>query len=245
MRTVIQSRPIAVLLPLVGLLMLAGCSATVAPSPNVIQRVSGEAPAPHGSGFLGDYSQLKPGTGEQPQWVYNNPQADWTKYTKVMLDPVTFLALEQDNVAQKDQRWLCDYFYNSLKEQLSTKFTIVDQPGPGVMRVQMALTDASGAVPVLRTVSVLVPQARVANMVQSLASGSYAFVGSATAEVQITDSVTGERLAAYMDKRLGGMAFKSAAQWKWGDAQTALDYWSKKLADRLAEFQSGKVRPPA
>lgn len=43
-------------------LLLAGCSQTVAPEPNVIQRAQGETPAPPPpSGFLGsDYSLLQP-----------------------------------------------------------------------------------------------------------------------------------------------------------------------------------------
>jgi len=72
------------------------------------------------------------------------------------------------------------------------------------MRIQIALTDATSATPGLRSVSVVVPQARVLNLVQSMGTGSYAFVGSAQAEAQITDSVTGERLAASVDKREGG-----------------------------------------
>jgi hypothetical protein len=43
-------------------------------------------------------------------------------------------------------------------------------------------------------VSVIVPQARILNGLQSLATGSYAFVGSAEAEMKATDSTTGEML---------------------------------------------------
>jgi hypothetical protein len=107
------------------------------------------------------------------------------------------------------------------------------------MRLQVALTDATAPTPGLRSVSVVVPQARVLNLVQSMGTGSYAFVGSAEAEAQIIDSVTGERLAASVDKRLGGMALSSAAQWKWGDAEAAMKYWAEKLSTRLAELKSG------
>jgi Protein of unknown function (DUF3313) len=54
--------------------------------------MSGEQPPPiQTSGFLGDYSQLKPGNEGQSALVYINPNAQWSKYTKVILDPVQFL----------------------------------------------------------------------------------------------------------------------------------------------------------
>ena len=55
--------------------------------------------------------------------------------------------------------------------------------------------------------------------------------------VQISDSVTGERLAASVGKREGGMALSSALQWKWGDAEAVMDYWADKLTTRLGELK--------
>jgi hypothetical protein len=55
-----------------------------------------------------------------------------------------------------------------------------------------------------------VPQARVLNLAQSMATKSYAFVGSAVAEMKATDSVSGQLLAEAVDKRAAGMGLKSA-----------------------------------
>jgi hypothetical protein len=88
------------------------------------------------------------------------------------------------------------------------------------MKLRIALTDANAATPGLRSVSVVILQARILNLVQSMGTGSCAFVGGAQAEAEMTDSVTGERLAASVDKREGGMALSTAMQWKWGDAET-------------------------
>lgn len=40
------------------------------------------------SGFLGDYSQLQPGKSGEALLVYRNPGADFSKYDKVLVDPV-------------------------------------------------------------------------------------------------------------------------------------------------------------
>src|SRR5215470_13361389 len=91
--------------------------------------------------------------------------------------------------------------------------------------------------PDLRTVSVIVPQARVLNGIQSLATGSYAFVGSAEAEMNATDSTTGQLLAAAVDQRAGGMGIKSAASFEWGDSENAIDYWAEKITNRFLQLQ--------
>ncbi len=54
------------------------------------------------------------------------------------------------------------------------------------MKLAVALTDASAAVPGLRTISIVVPQARTLNLIQSVATGSYAFVGSAEGDAKLT-----------------------------------------------------------
>src|SRR3989440_4159362 len=88
---------------------------------------------------------------------------------------------------------------------------------PGVIKLQVALIDATTAIPGLRSVSVVVPQARILNLAQSMATDSYAFAGSAEAEMKATDWVSGELLAEAVDQRTGGMGLKSAASFEWGD----------------------------
>jgi len=126
---------------------------------------------------------------------------------------------------------------NAIQTDLAKSFTLTDQPGPGVMTLDVALMDATTAIPGLRTISVVVPQARILNAAQSLATDSYAFVGSAEAEMKATDSVTNEMLVEAVDKQAGGMGIKGAASFQWGDAQNAMDYWAQKIPQRLLELQ--------
>lgn len=192
------------------------------------------------SGFLKDYSQLEPGAEGQALLVYFNPTARWGQYDKVLLEPVT-VGLDPDRqVSEQDQQMLSSYYYHALEQNLSKDFALVNKPGPGVMTLRVALTDATTATPVLRTVSVVVPQARVLGSIKNLASGSYAFVGSAQSEGEVLDSLTGERLAAAVDRRSGGLSVKNAGVWEWGDAENAMDYWAQRTAQRLAELHKGQ-----
>lgn len=208
---------------------LAGCAVTEQSKPETVQH----------TGFLQDYSQLKPGTKDQMLLVYFNPNVDWARYNRVMLEPVQVWDSPDSKISEQDQQTLSTYYYNKLKDNLSKDFTLVDQPGPGVMRIRIALTNPTTATPVLRTVSVVVPQARILGAAKNLATGSYAFVGSAQSEGEIDDSVSGERLAAAVDRRSGGLSVKNAGVWEWGDAENAMDFWAQRLDQRLVELRSG------
>ena len=222
-------------------LLLAGCSQTVAPSPDIIQRATGETPAPPPpTGFLGnDYSLLTPpaeGTDQKAMLRYVNPNANWGSYTKVMIAPVTYWANDDSKLSAADQQALCDYMYTVLQKDLGKTFVIVNEPGPGVIKVSAALTDATSAVPVLRSISVVVPQARAVSLIKMAATGTYAFVGSAQGAVKLNDSVTGQLLAAAVDKRVGGTAVTNVTVWQWGDAEHAMDYWGNLIDQRMVAF---------
>jgi hypothetical protein len=153
-----------------------------------------------------------------------------------MIAPVTFWAADDSKVSAADQQTLCNYAYNVFVTDLGKNFTIVDQPGPGVMKLSAALTDATSAVPALRSISVVVPQARLLSAIKMVATGTYAFVGSAQGAAKLNDSVSGQLLAAWSDKRVGGTSIKNVDVFQWGDTENALDYWANGLDQRLVAF---------
>lgn len=194
--------------------------------------------------FLGSVChQLTPGSEGQMDLRYVNSKARWSQYTKVMIDPVIIVSSTESQVSPADQQHLADYFYASLKAKMGTKFQIAEQPGLGVMRLQVALTDAQGATPVLRTITMAVPQARTLSTVAYLATGSYPFVGSAKGAAKIVDSVSGELLAAVADRQIGSGHIKAAAQWTLGDAENAIDLWTERAANKLYAWTSGAESP--
>jgi hypothetical protein len=220
------------------LIALAGCAVTEKETPTP-QNMSGSTTG--GSGFLSSetYAKLQQGTKDQIGLVYINPDVNWRQYNKVMIAAVTMGLGPNDKVSEQDQQTLSSYYYHALERDLSKDFTLVNQPGPDVMIVRVALTNATTATPVLRTISVVIPQARVLNAVTNLATGSYAFVGSAQSEAEVTNAVTGQVLAAGVDKRSGGLSIKNADVWEWGDTENAMDFWAQRMATRLQELRSG------
>jgi hypothetical protein len=195
------------------------------------------------SGFLGSYSDLTP-TNNSNQVLdrYINPNTDWSSYNAVRLEPVSFWAAPDSSVSLATQQMLTDYAYQKIAADLTAKGVhLTDVGGPGVIVVRAALTDAKSAVPVLRTISVVVPQARLLSAASSLVTGKYAFVGTIQTEGEALDGVTGKREAAWVDKRFGGASVKNADVWQWGDAKNAIDLWAELLATRFVDLRQGKA----
>jgi len=172
-------------------------------------------------------------------WRYLNTSARLAQYTKVMIPPVTFWGAEDSKVSPEDQQKLTNYFNAVIQQQLGTKFEVVDEPGAGVMTVQVAIIDVETATPILRTISMVIPQARALNSIKYLATGTYGFVGGATAAVKILDSISHQMLASAVDKRVGGGNIETAAQWQLGDAENAMTAWAQQLTMRLSSWKSG------
>lgn len=235
-RSIVLAMGAAVLALLLGSI---GCSTTEQQQPNIIAKAQGaQNPVPEFSGFLGDYSLLQPGGEGQALYRYVAPGVNWSQYNAVMIDPVTFWAAQDSSVSPEEQQQLTTYFYNKLRESMVKYFSVVDQPGPGVMRLQVAITEATSATPVLRTASVVIPQMRVVSRLKQFATGSFSFVGSARGEMKLTDSVTGVILAEALDQQMGGNALKTAATWQWQDAERAFDHWCDVMATRLNELHT-------
>src|SRR5215831_4268560 len=110
-----------------------------------------------------DCNRLVPGKEGQAALRYVNPNASWSQYQKILIEPVTFWGGDATQISTEDQQRLVNYDQQVLREELGKKFQLVDQPGPGVMRLQVAIIDATAATPGLRTVSLIIPQARTLN----------------------------------------------------------------------------------
>jgi len=61
--------------------------------------------------------------------------------------------------------------------------------------------------------------------------------------MKATDAATGLFLAGAIDKRAGGIALSSAAQWQWGDAENTMNYWAQRISTRLLQLQGRSTAP--
>ena len=232
---------------LIGLLIgIGGCAATQ------------EAKSVEKSGFLGDYSMLKEGQrstiseGAQDEalWIYKNPAADWRTYKKIQLDPVTLWMSQKDSqlkdVSVEDRQRLSAVLWKELNEQLRKDYEITSQPGPDVMRIQVAITEAGDSNATLDTVTSIIPQTRLLTGAKGMATGVSGFTGSASAELKVTDTTSNTILVAAVDRR-GGTKSLSGVTNEWHDVEEAYRFWAEKLRYRLCQWRGGTncVEPKA
>ena len=200
------------------------------------------------SGFLDDYSILRKGDpgvkGEEGEalLVYRNPRADWKKYTKVIVEPVTLWVSTKGSqlrdVPPEDRRRLGTLLWSQLDESLRKDYEMTSLPGLEVIRVQVALTEATQSDVVMDTITTVLPPTIVLTGPKELATGVAGYAGSASAEIKITDAGTGELLAAAVDRR-GGTKSLGGVTGSWNDVEQAFRYWAEKVRWRLCQNRGG------
>jgi Protein of unknown function (DUF3313) len=134
---------------------------------------------------------------------------------------------------------LARYFTDAITDQLiESDYEVVTDPGPGVAELQIAITNVeptggkknaalkagatAASVAVAPGASLLVPRLSV---------------GKVGVEGQMIDSVSGERLVAFVTGKGGRRWFSGLnAYKKWGDIEAAFRSWAKNFRKRLDEL---------
>jgi hypothetical protein len=195
----ITHRPI-VLTVLAAMLLTIGC-----------------ASKPQQTGFLSSYSNLEPNGPNGMRYL--GPKLG--QYSKFILDPVTVKFYDPESegkISQEDIDHLKSFFHDQLQQDLSVSYTLVTEPGPGVARLRVAITDLKPGTPALN----VLPQTKLTGL----------GLGAASAEAELVDSVTGEQLAAGIDSQTGSRLSFSGLS-KWGDAEAVMKDWSKKIVAKI------------
>ena len=191
------------------------------------------------SGFLKDYSILEPGKDDQAKLRYLNPNADFSQYQAVLVDSVTMWSGPKlSKLDPKVKQALVDSAYTSLVTELGKSFTIATVPGHGTLRVRAAITEATSSAVIPDLVATVIPQVRLIATLGGLAANTAVTVGEAQGEMEITDSLTGELLAAGVDRRIGQRSLQGVFS-KWSDVEDAWTYWAERARTVLVEAGAG------
>lgn len=218
------------------------------------------------SGFLTNYSKLKPVAAMQGIECWRDTRFDPKQYKKILIAPIVVsLTAPKDSkdgkiptVDPADLKQLTDYFYQTLQASLKPQRPIVTRAGAGVAVLRIALTDlvptsVSGSV-----AGTLIPYAFIAEAssgkVTGRPAGSTPYLGETGMEMQFRDGATGAVLAECRDTEIGRKyaaeldagAAQAAQTWangymssfqSWGYAKAAFNKWSMLVAKRVAELQ--------
>jgi hypothetical protein len=156
---------------------------------------------------LDSSAQLAPNSQNQSKHIpfyYSAPDAQLTRYTRVMLDTVTVYGGEDQQfgkLSMVERQQLADYMQMQFSQALGQKYVLTSTTGPDTLRIHLTLTGASASVPVLSTVKQIVPVGAVLGTLKSAADKPSRTLGSVTYAVEIYDSQSNRLLRAFVAKQ--------------------------------------------
>jgi hypothetical protein len=155
---------------------------------------------------LASASQLRPNiedsTGRVPYRYKSN--VVWRQYNKIIVDPVTVYSGPDNQfvkMADKDKSVLARYMQDQFAERLRTRFALVNNPGPGTLRLHLTLTGAKDTTPFLGPFSHLDVGGNVINAAQAVRGREGTMAGSVNYAVEIYDAASNRLLSAYVTKQ--------------------------------------------
>lgn len=218
----------------IGALMVSGCGASYqARSMDVKESM------------LVDPSLLQKGGEDQALYRYVSPDLDIKQYGKLIIDPVIVVKdAELDEKERENYQKLANNALVYLVQELQQDYRIVSTPEPGTMRLQFAIIDADSSKPVRNVLSSVMPIGIGLNLITYGATGKQSGVGEISAEIKVTDAMSGKLLGAALDRRVGGKDPKGIVD-TWYNADQALQYWAKQVRYVMCAQRGGSdcVKP--
>lgn len=194
------------------------------------------------TGFLGDYSGLSPDPKNGDLLVYEKNKDVLKNYRKFILYPVTVYLLpeaQDRGIDPEDLDRLARYFTDTVTDELiAAGYDIVTDPGPGVLELRIAITNVeptgrgkNAALKAGATAASIATVPGVSLLVPRLS------VGRVGIEGEMTDSVSGERMIAFVTGKGGRRWFSGLKAFqKWGDIEAAFRTWAKNFRKRLDQL---------
>ena len=195
------------------------------------------------SGFLSTYDGLKQSDEYMVEYAFINENVDFKSYDKIILDYVVFFAkddAEYKGLQANEMQQLAEAFHKSIIKALSDKYQFVSGPGPGVMRVRLALTNVEPIKLGADFLTAVVPVGVALNLVKVGTKGTSIGVGRTSMEAEIFDTQSKMRLLAAIDTDVGKKYSGYKGDTKWSHAEGTFEAWAKDLREMLDKLSGRK-----
>lgn len=188
------------------------------------------------SGFLNDYSILKPTPQDKDTLGYVAPDINWQQYNSVMVDKV--LIITPDGEQKTDGKLLvaiADKFEQIIKQELGKGFTIANHAGEGTVRIQAAITSVFASYDDMKGYQYIPIAAAVTGAKR--ASGAEKQNVRVMAEFRMVDSVDGQLLGQAVDLKAGKEKQDKDSDILLADVVPILNQWAVRMSDRLESLR--------
>lgn len=188
------------------------------------------------SGFLSDYSKLRPVEGREGTQRYINRSANLRQYSKLYIDPVQiFVNTDMHQGVQPDaMKRITDSFYKAFSDSVTPGYKIVGSPGPDVLRVRLAITGVQAVSPPLG-VTDFIPIKAIYNAGRAVA-GEAPRLAELTAEIEVLDGQN-QIVASAVSTRKSDKTLPQKDQITWSDLSPIVYTWAKQFRQALDEIR--------
>lgn len=186
------------------------------------------------SGFIENHADLQPAPFDTSQLLFKKQNLDLRAYNKLMIDEIQFRYADDSpykGINQSELQQVRQTALESLQKALSGRYEIVDAPGPGVLHLRAAITDIRANKKGKNLLS-FTPVGLVKQGIDSV-TGLNIVLRTVTAEAELRDAVSGERLIAVIDPYAGYPSSGNTRKASWDEVTDTLDNWAQRLAAQI------------
>lgn len=191
------------------------------------------------SGFLKDYSRLKPAESVSgaPVMRWVDPNLKASQYTKVFIEPSQFYPKPQPTnvISAQTLQEITRYFNEAMRRELGSVLTLVKEPGPNTIVVRPAITAVATSNEGLKPYEVI-PIALVAAAVNTAAGGRDQDVDIAV-EAAFLDGASQKVLAQVVRKGSGKELENDTQKLTLADVKPVLDGWASDMRRSFVALQ--------
>jgi hypothetical protein len=185
------------------------------------------------SGFLTGYSKLAPAADNPNTSLWISQDFDFKPYRKILLDQVEVFVSptsEYQGVSPDVLKGMADRFRDSFKKALQPDYQFVDEPGPGVLHIRLAITGVNLVHPGFQVANVL----PVLFVLRTISGANQARNVTLTAEMEVRGS-SEKVVAQALLTGTGDRTMRPDRDLTWQDVQGITDNWTTGLRRRLDE----------
>jgi len=181
------------------------------------------------SGYLVNYSHLKPVDSSGQTLYFEDTEAPWSSYHGIMFEEVVIRVVpgeDQKRISEQDLKKMRNYFQRTLANNSCSHLTFANKPGEGVILLRTAIVDI-----------------KPVNVAANVVSKGIFFVpvdfGKAAIEGELRDSLTGRHLVSIVDRKFSSLVDPSHSYTTWGTVEDAFDSWARQLGSILERNLKG------
>lgn len=183
------------------------------------------------SGFIENMPQLEPDPDRPGAMIWIKPGVERAAYTMVMIEPITFFISpdsEYKGLSADELKSLSDEFQKTLTLTLEPEVPVLHKGGPGVLYLRAALVDVKLAKKKRGLLS-FTPIGLVVHAAEDVA-GANIELKDAKLEIEMLDSVSGERLGVLVDK---APETKADEKLSWDSIKATFAFYAERFKSRM------------